>query len=479
MNKIYKLIMEKLVVIHKNEWAKFLCIASMIFLIIYIYAVLRISRDALVVSHLGAEAISAIKVWVVLPVSLVFISLYIKLFDSFVRSRLFHCMSWFFISYYIVFALFLYPHGAELSISISDAVIIRLPALKYLFKIISSWHYCMFYVFSELWIVAMLSISFWQIANHITTIEEAKRFYPLLGIAAQLGLTAASVSSKFFVGVGTDWQPTLNNVTISVVVAGLALSLSLIALGKVIGAETLNLTKDQLRIKDKMNFRKSLKYIVSSKPILLVTSLLLCYNISFYLVEDIWKKAVEVFFAGDANHIHYFMSGIYIYVSILSIACAFLSILILRVCKWKTVALITPLTVLTLGGMFFLFMLLRDKSAVLTMKTSALAIVVYLGAIQNIFSRSTKYTLFDPAKEMVYIPLNNKLKTKGKAAAETIGMKFGKGGGAFINQLLLTLFPSLTLLDLSPIISVIFLVVLLWWLFATLSLSRNLVAIER
>jgi AAA family ATP:ADP antiporter len=35
---------------------------------------------------------------------------------------------------------------------------------------------------------------------------------------------------------------------------------------------------------------------------------------------------------------------------------------------------------------------------------------VYVGAMQNIFSKSAKYSLFDPCKEMAYIPLDEDTK---------------------------------------------------------------------
>jgi ATP/ADP translocase len=51
-------------------------------------------------------------------------------------------------------------------------------------------------------------------------------------------------------------------------------------------------------------------------------------------------------------------------------------------------------------------------------------------------------------------------------------MRAGKSSGALIQQVLLAIFPAATLMDLSPIVSGIFLVLLVGWILATINLSK-------
>ena len=477
MNKMCKAVCQKIVPIqiHRRELAKFLYTAALILLITYIHSILRTTKDVLIMTHLGTEAISAIKLYAVLPISLMFMFFYIKLSDRLTRSQLFHAMNFIFISYFILFTFVIYPNRNTLSITIGEELATNMPILKYLFVIIKNWHYCLFYVLSDFWATIMLSISFWQIANHITSFEESKRFYFLFGFAAQIGLLLASLISKLFTSSNKAWQLSLNKSIISVVIASMFLSLCLMALKKTIGGHVFNLRAGSFKTKNKISMKESLKYIASSKPIRMITSLILCYNISINLVEGVWKKSVEVFFNKDSNQMHHFMSNVGLYISILSLICAISGVYLSRVCKWRTLALVTPTVAFITGGAFFAFMALDKTLCQFALQTSALSalnIAIYFGATNHIFSRATKHTFFDTTKEIVYIPLDDDLKTKGKAAAESIGMGFGKGAGALIEQVLLISFPSLSLLNISPTLSIIFLIVSIWWLYSTVVLSK-------
>jgi len=96
--------------------------------------------------------------------------------------------------------------------------------------------------------------------------------------------------------------------------------------------------------------------------------------------------------------------------------------------------LITPIVLLVTGIGFFAFIIFREQLAPYMMGLSPVVLAVLFGQAQNIMSKSTKYSLFDPTKEMAYVPLDQESKVKGKAAIDVVGARLGKSGGALINQ---------------------------------------------
>lgn len=103
--------------------------------------------------------------------------------------------------------------------------------------------------------------------------------------------------------------------------------------------------------------------------------------------------------------------------------------------------------------------------------TTPLLLAVLLGAAQNILSKSSKYSLFDPCKEMAYIPLDQESKTKGKAAIDVIGNPLGKSGGALIQQFLI--FGVGSLAAATPFLAGILAILVFFWFKAANSLSKQ------
>ena len=102
---------------------------------------------------------------------------------------------------------------------------------------------------------------------------------------------------------------------------------------------------------------------------------------------------------------------------------------------------------------------------------------VFLGLGVNAFGKAVKYSLFDPTKEMAYIPLDPELKTKGKAAVDVIGGRGGKSGGAYIQIGLLTAFAGSALYQLVHIIAPILIIVVFFWILSVFGLSKKFKAL--
>lgn len=100
---------------------------------------------------------------------------------------------------------------------------------------------------------------------------------------------------------------------------------------------------------------------------------------------------------------------------------------------------------------------------------ATLLVAVYIGLVQNVLSKATKYAIFDPTKEMTYIPLDKDSKTKGKAAIDVLGARLGKSGGALVQQVLVVLFGSI--MSGAPVLAVLFYAVIIAWIAAVNKLS--------
>ena len=97
-------------------------------------------------------------------------------------------------------------------------------------------------------------------------------------------------------------------------------------------------------------------------------------------------------------------------------------------------------------------------------------LAVPIGAVQNVMSKASKYSLFDPTKEMAYIPLDQEAKVKGKAGIDVVGARFGKAGGSLILQVLIGTYGSLDAVT-APIAGILLLVIGAW-IWAAAGLGR-------
>ncbi|MFA5249966.1 MAG: Npt1/Npt2 family nucleotide transporter [Parachlamydiales bacterium] len=476
--------------IHRHEYKKFIPMFFTFFLISFIYSLLRAAKDAIIVTapSSGAETIPFIKVWVLLPMALLVAYLFTRISNKHTTERVFYMMVSFFLLFFTLFLFVLYPYRDLLHpVAFAEKLQQHLPiGLHGLVALIRNWTFTLFYVISELWGTTILSVLFWGFANEVTSIPQAKRFYALFSVGANIatiisGETIIKLSSiKFNAKLPfgqSSWDQSLFFTLLSVIGLGLVLMVLFRFLNKkVIEKETSS--KEILfnaTAKIKMSMRKNFSYLMKSKYLLYIALIVVCYNITINLTEVIWKNQLKQLYP-DAANFNAYMGHVFILTGILSTATAlFLTGNFLRRFSWTLNALIAPAVILGSGLFFFLSLLLKN-SAFLTPVASLfsmtpLALIVFLGSLQNCLARSSKFTLFDATKEIAFIPLDRESKIKGKAAIDGVASRMGKSGGSVIYQALLINFS--TIAAASSYIAAIFFAVVVIWIFSVRLLGRQ------
>merc|ERR1711981_1304784 len=233
--------------------------------------------------------------------------------------------------------------------------------------------------------------------------------------------------------------------------------------------------KKKKKKKPKLGVLESFKYLLTSPYIGMIAILVLSYGMSINLIEFVWKKQIKLYYAGDANAYSAFMGNFSTFTGIATMSLIMLCKGIVRKFGWLTGALITPASIAITGGVFFGFILFEGISSPILAGAgvSVTYAAMMVGAAQNLLSKGTKYSLFDPTKEMSYIPLDAELKTKGKAAVDVIGGRLGKAGGGFISSTLLTVLGVSEAIMIAPYLAVIVAIVLLAWIWAATKLSKK------
>ena len=104
---------------------------------------------------------------------------------------------------------------------------------------------------------------------------------------------------------------------------------------------------------------------------------------------------------------------------------------------------------------------------------SPLAFSAAIGGFVIILLKSLKYTLFEPTREMAYIPLDEELRTKGKAAVDVLGSNIGEASSGYIQIILFKIIATKDAVILAPYACVVFVVFCFTWLCAVKIMARK------
>ncbi len=481
--------------IHNIEIKKFLPMGLMMFCILFNYTILRDTKDALVITAPGsaAEALPFIKLYGTTPMAVLFMLIYAKLANVLSREGLFYAALLPFLVFFGAFALVIYPNRDVLHMSEETIKAYQLEYLRiqYLIPVIGNWSYSLFYILAELWGSVVISLLFWQFANEITRVTEAKRFYGMFGLIGNFGLMLSGYVVYSFsqmtegMSKGEAWGISLNYLMSFVVLSGLVVVIIFAWMNKAVLTDKTYYDpeeggKGKKKDKPHLSLGESFGYLLKSPYLGMIAVIVLAYGISINLVEVVWKGQVKIRFP-NSNDYNAFMGGFSFVTGFITIILMVVGNNILRRFSWLRAAMITPIMILVTSMIFFGVIMYTNMhdSFTMIMGTTAVMIAVISGFIQNVLTKATKYSLFDPTKEMAYIPLDQELKVKGKAAVDVIGGRAGKSGGAVIASTLPIIFVGTTLASMVHILAIIVIGIVILWILSVRSLSKRFGALTQ
>lgn len=477
--------------IYRYELKKILPMLFMLFLICFNYTVLKNMKDAVVITAAGAEIIPFIKVWALLPMAVLMTLVFTKLSNIFSQERVFYIMISAFLLFYALFSFFLYPLREifEPQASADNLEKILPVGCKGLISMYRHWLLTTFYVISELWSTAIMSVLFWGFANEVTRISEARRFYGTFGIASNFAAIAAGQAGIYFsqqIEFSTDyglgikaWEQSVMMLTGVVIVSGIITMVIFRWINRHVltdpSFDDFHLSKREFKSKGRLSLRESFSYLSNSKYLICIAILVVAYNLVINLVEVVWKDQLLYLYPTPGDYNTYINNLTSIQGVVSTVSALFMAKFIGRF-GWTWTALVTPLTMLVTSTGFFCCLFFHDHLAdtLLTLTgTTPLTIAVFFGSAQNCLSKAAKYSFFDTTKEMSFIPLGHECKLKGKAAIDGVGSRLGKSGGSLIHQGLLMFLGSLAVS--APYVAAILFVAIGFWVVAcrTLGLQFN------
>ncbi len=443
-----------------STWHRKFFVLANFFLIIFAYHILRDLKDTVIVTSCdtGAKIIPFIKIWIMLPSAFLGGYLFQKLYKSFGRDKTFYIVVGSLSLFYLFFAFYLFPHRDSLHLDKTASYLESiLPAsFSGWTNMIRFWSFSLFYAFSEMWSILVISVLFWTNINEITPSSIAKRFFPLCIMVGNVAGVASGQISYLIGQLLCKNKGFEHSFQIMIcVVVGVALLMMLFHRQVFHSLPRFSVEEKN---KPSSDFKESLQNIWKKPELLSIAALVISFALTSNLFEVIWKNSIKTVHPLPSDYNGYINQTTTL-IGVFSLLFSFLIPYLFRFLTQASILLITPIALLITSTLFFLF--LQTPFFANLFHIPYPYFIMTFGSVHYILSLSAKYSLFDSCKEIAFLSVDAQDRAKAKSMIDTVGSRLGKSGSSLLHQMLLILFSSPVLYTHgTSFISICFMVIL-------------------
>jgi ATP:ADP antiporter, AAA family len=428
------------------------------FLLTFNFILIQTTKDTLVISNGGAEVIPILKGGPVILVSLFFTWLYSTLSKRISRDQLFKLTLGFFIAFYMIYAFVLMPFRNEISPHESAKLLLSFLGehRKAWVSVYENWIDTVFFIVTELWSTMVLMVSFWGFANQISSVKDAENFYGLIPLAGHISLIT-----------GGALVALINKVFDLTFYASVKIILTIFCISTSISMIIFHFSykkfalKDDIKREERKNnrsFTDSMKQIWLNPFLRTIAIITICFSFSINMIEMGWKAYLKEFFTNPKDY-HSCMG---LTSSMTGLSSLLFSLIfgrsIIKKLGWYKSSQITPIVACVMTVIFSISYFANKYIYAIPL------IIVILGAAHNIFLKTMKLSVFDPTKEMMYIPLDEDAKASGKAAIDVFCFRLGKSSSSWVQLFLIEFIGMGSFLNTFHIMFLIVGIVIYFWI---------------
>jgi AAA family ATP:ADP antiporter len=393
--------------LEREELKKFCLLAMGFFFLMGAWWPLKTLKDSIFLNLVGPMYQPLAKIASVM-IFFPLVLLYSKLVDHFSKEKLIY----FFIGMYGTIGLILVYFIAHPVIGLANT---NAGAHRWI-----GWA---FYFFCESFISLMLAL-YWSFINDITSPESAKKGYGLIAFGTQFGALLFTILGNYLSYDAEKYASTapliaLISIGLFFVFGGIIFILShVVKRESLVGYQTENKNEQQLHVDEKsVNFLEGLKLILTRPYVggiftLIFLSEFIATIMGFH--QMLLAKAAYP----NPGMLNKFFFDFNLCVQIIACLFAFIGTSFFHRKLGVRSSLITYPALL---GLFIFSYIIHP-----TLQT-----IFYVMLI----SKALGYALYQPAKEMLYIPTSKNIKYKSKAWIDMFGLRFSKATGSGFNSI--------------------------------------------